>query len=254
MATLGERLKFARERIQPELSQSELAKRVGVKPQSIQAIEIGRVRSTKFAIAMARELGVSAEWLAHETGEAPEGWPPLSLEHGQQIVTEAPKESSIFGDASGQPQPPVYHIDAQMLGWSGDLPPKGSVPLLQAARGGMDQEMFVEDGPIDYIPLPPCLLNVPKGYAMLVVGDSMHPVYRPGTVIYVNPNLRPAVGDGVVIWKKNKSILVKALARRRPHVYTLHEYQPKERDFEVPRSDVAEIHVIVGTDSTRGRL
>jgi len=61
MDTLAQRLKFARER--SGLSQSELARRVGVAPQSIQAIEAGKVRRTRVLKKIAGELDVSAEWL-----------------------------------------------------------------------------------------------------------------------------------------------------------------------------------------------
>lgn len=68
MDTFGERLRFARERRQ--ISQSALARSIGVKPQSISEMETEpRAAASKHAVALAHALGVSAAWLAEGTGE-----------------------------------------------------------------------------------------------------------------------------------------------------------------------------------------
>jgi transcriptional regulator with XRE-family HTH domain len=68
MDTFGERLRHARER--RDLSQSELARAIGVKPPSISRME-GERRPTasKYVVALADALGVSAAWLADGVGE-----------------------------------------------------------------------------------------------------------------------------------------------------------------------------------------
>lgn len=45
------------------MSQSDLARAVGVKPQSIQAIEGGKAKGSKHVVAIARILGVSSDYL-----------------------------------------------------------------------------------------------------------------------------------------------------------------------------------------------
>ncbi len=45
------------------LSQSELARKIGVSPQSIQALESGKVESPKYIVQLARALGVNPEFL-----------------------------------------------------------------------------------------------------------------------------------------------------------------------------------------------
>jgi len=59
--SLGAQVKWAREKA--GISQSELARRVGVKPQSIQAIESGRVRATRYIVHIAAALGVKPSTL-----------------------------------------------------------------------------------------------------------------------------------------------------------------------------------------------
>ena len=65
MSTLGSRLRQAREAA--KLSQSALARRIGVSPQAIQHIEAEKSVTSRYVVQLAGSLGVSASWLA--TGE-----------------------------------------------------------------------------------------------------------------------------------------------------------------------------------------
>ena len=67
MRTYAERLNHAMEL--NGVSQSELARRVGIKAQAVQYICSGRGRRSSYTAEFARELGVNAEWLA--TGKGP---------------------------------------------------------------------------------------------------------------------------------------------------------------------------------------
>jgi len=67
MNTLAKRLRYARERM--GLSQSELARRVGLRPQAIQFIESGHVRRPRSIVEIAKVLAVNPEWLL--LGEGP---------------------------------------------------------------------------------------------------------------------------------------------------------------------------------------
>lgn len=61
MSTLAKRLRYARE--QANLSQSALARQVGIKPQAIQFMEAGQVRRPRNLLEIAQVLSVSPEWL-----------------------------------------------------------------------------------------------------------------------------------------------------------------------------------------------
>lgn len=227
MTSLGARLKRARD--SAGLSQSALARAIGVKPQSIQAIESGRVRRSAYVAEMARVLGVSAVWLAEGRG---------------------PMKNGRDGRPQGQPieQAEEPSKEAVVTGYLEPRDHKDLIPVLAVARGGEDQEMFVDDGPIDYIPRPAVLKGVQRAYAMQIVGDSMVPMYRPGLTVHVNPFRRPAPGRGVVVWKTNKAILVKEFVRRTPEFLVLLEYCPERREIVIPVADVMEVHTIVGTE------
>lgn len=67
MKTLAQRLKYSREKA--KLSQSELARRVGIKPQAIQFIESGKVYKPRNILEIAQVVGVDAVWLSTGKGE-----------------------------------------------------------------------------------------------------------------------------------------------------------------------------------------
>src|SRR5262245_38823280 len=116
------RLRQARERA--GLTQSALARRIGVKPQSIQALESGAAKSTSHVVAIARVLGVSPDWL--DRGD---------------------------GDSGSEPRPslPESYPGLEPAGFGArDLPIRGR------AQGGSDGAiMLAEDPPIDWSFRPP---------------------------------------------------------------------------------------------------
>ena len=65
---LGERVRSAR--MKAGLSQSALARRLGIRPSAINHIEAGRTKALKAEtlVALANELAVSAQWLEHGRG------------------------------------------------------------------------------------------------------------------------------------------------------------------------------------------
>lgn len=61
MNSLAKRLRLARE--QAGHTQSALARKIGIKPQTIQLIEAGKVARPRHLLDIASALGVSAQWL-----------------------------------------------------------------------------------------------------------------------------------------------------------------------------------------------
>ena len=92
---LGDRIAHARklagDKLGREIGQSELARLVGVKPQSIQAIESGRVKASKITLKASKVLGVPVDWL--DTGEGPtptEASPAISEDQASAAPAPAP--------------------------------------------------------------------------------------------------------------------------------------------------------------------
>lgn len=122
------------------------------------------------------------------------------------------------------------------------------IPVRSAARGGGDQEMFLQDGPIDHRPCPSFVEHVRDAYAIYVVGESMVPMYRPGQLLYVNPHRPLTPGRGIVITKTSQAVIIKELVKATSFGLIVREYQPKIREFSIPHSEIAEAHSVVGAE------
>ena len=65
--------------------------------------------------------------------------------------------------------------------------------MFSAAEGGPG-DMVVSTDPIQYVQRPWFLEHIRDGYAVIVTGESMSPVYEPGDMVLVNPKLAPMKG------------------------------------------------------------
>ncbi len=119
------------------------------------------------------------------------------------------------------------------------------IPVLGAARGGAEQEMYLDD-PIDWVHRPSMLRDVRGAYAIYVVGESMTPRYRPGVLLFVNPFKPPRWENGVVVQMNDKSVLVKEFLGFTPTELRLLQYNP-ETELTLQRADISVVHTVVGT-------
>ena len=205
------------------LSQEKLAELAGTSQPQINKLETGQRKMTvDWAVKLAQPLGVEPAVL-------------LGLDLPAAPVMARP----------ARPTMPAL-LRTPPVGAQQQVQAAASMPVRAAARGGVDQEMFLEDGPIDWIARPDYLKNARDPYAMYVVGESMMPRFRPAQLLHVNPHKPPAPGAGVVVVKRNKAVLVKEFVRRGPEAVVLREYQPADREFAVPLEDLDTLHTVVG--------
>jgi phage repressor protein C with HTH and peptisase S24 domain len=127
--------------------------------------------------------------------------------------------------------------------------PRGTdqIPIRSGARGGTDQEMFLEDGPIGYTPRPASLGGVRSAYAIYMVGDSMQPRYEPGWLLHVNPFKPPTRGRDVVVYKEGQAVLIKQFVGWEGDTLILRQLNPPTT-LQIPRDQVRECHLVVGAD------
>lgn len=121
------------------------------------------------------------------------------------------------------------------------------IPIRSGARGGTDQEMFLEDGPIGYTSRPANLAGVRSAYAIYMVGDSMIPRYEPGWLLHVNPFKPPTRGRDVVVYKEGQVVLIKQFVAWEGETLVLRQLNPPDT-LRIPRAQVRECHLVVGTD------
>jgi len=197
--------------------------------------------------------GLSQADLARHLRLAPSAVSRMLKGDRQMKLLEAAQTASFLGvsqdevlrRASGGPRrggrPPL--ATTQLRQMTGTEP----IPVRSAARGGGDQEMFLEDGPIGYTPRPSNLNGVRGAYAIYMIGDSMEPRYQQGWLLHVNP-FKPAIrGRDVVVYKKDKAALIKQFVGWERDALVLRQLNPA-RELKIPREEVAEVHLVVGVD------
>jgi phage repressor protein C with HTH and peptisase S24 domain len=130
---------------------------------------------------------------------------------------------------------------------SGSARSTDPIPIRSAGRGGNDQEMFLEDGPIGYTSRPANLGGVRAAYAIYMVGDSMEPRYEPGWLLHVNPFKPPTRGRDVVVYKLGQVVLIKQFVGWEGDTLVLRQLNPPQT-LRIPRTEVRECHLVVGAD------
>ena len=170
----------------------------------------------------AKAFRVRAAWLAFDDG-------PMEL--GAASAAAEPVPSDV-----GQPK---GLNDAVPPGGQRDLPNFGT-----AVGGGANNGDFRLNGEVtELISRPPALVGRKKAFSLTMQNDSMHPAYRAGRNIYIDPDgLRPAIGDEVLIEMYPEedgepgAAYVKTLVARGPSEVVVSQFNPpKELRFEAAR-------------------
>jgi len=192
------------------LSQSALARRIGVTPQAIQQLEDGKVRDPRYIVALAEVLGV----------------PPVAL----------------AGKGAAGGAGPVYPIRHEPLG-------RKDLPVYASAQGGPDGSMVFTYDPIEWRERPSILENVPDAFAMYVVNDSMEPRYRQGDLLLVHPRRPVRPGNDVLCVKVSENrdhvAMIKQLVRMNAREIVLLQFNPR-REIIIKRKDLASLHRVLG--------
>jgi phage repressor protein C with HTH and peptisase S24 domain len=209
-------------------SQADLARHLRLAPSAVSRMLKGE-RQMKLleAVQVAGFLGVPQEEVLRHAGEATA--PPPS---GAAPRRGRPP-ASVSGRTLAAPPRPASAMDL--------------MPIRSAARGGGEQEMFLADGPIGYTPRPANLAGVRAAYAIYMVGDSMEPRYEPGWLLHVNPFKPPTRGRDVVVYKTGDAVLIKQFVAWELEALLLRQLNPPQ-ELRIPRNEVLECHLIVGTD------
>lgn len=213
--TIGQNVKRFREAIRPEMSQADLAKAIGVKSQNtIAAIETGKTQKTKHLRAIAKALKVRV----------------TDLDPSEEIEeTVTTKDTMVSTEQSEQ-----LDVYASVEGGSGAIV-WSNEPMLK-------------------IPRPRPLIGVRDAYGVLVVGESMTPLVRPGFTVWVNPHLPPRPDD-ICIFRHDVDgdfrATLKEYCGQTQDAWLVRRYQPKMRRFTLKKAEWPVCHVIVGTDYGR---
>jgi transcriptional regulator with XRE-family HTH domain len=256
--TLGSRLKLARE--DQGLSQSELARRVGLSPQAIQYIESDKTVRTRYLNQIAGVLGVHPTWLESGRGER--------LRSEQFLVPKTvriEKPDAGIGRANDLPFPEAalkYHQDtipvfigeavaASYDKHEGDPQKQFNSLWLQEnlrdnaeavgswTEGGfayyVDWNFLHLTGgePDDVIARPFYLKGQVEAYGLFLkttpsISDRIHG----HSILHVGPYKRPDYGDYVVVWMENNTFTVGLFTREDNHTIRLQEATLSDKHFK----------------------
>lgn len=192
--------------------QIDLARRTGIKQQTLSLIEKGETKSSKFIGVIAEALGVPVSKI----------------------------DTSFSGFA---PDSPVRLKNTDMLQGGIDR----TFPIYAAAEGG-DGAIILSWDAIEYTSTPPGLELVRGAYGMYIVGESMEPRYDRGEKVWVNPNTPARPGHDVLIFQSRDGEtkgLVKRLVKITPTELTVSQFNP-QKTFKLSRTLWSHCHVITG--------
>ncbi len=208
------------------VSQADLARHLRLAPSAVSRMLKGERQIKLLEVAqISAFLGVTPEEVVRHAGDS---------------ASEAPAAGA---QRPGRGRPPGRTATASPgVARSPDV-----IPIRSAARGGTDQEMFLEDGPIGYTARPANLGGVRSAYAIYMVGDSMEPRYEPGWLLHVNPFKPPIRGRDVVLYKRGQAVLIKQFVGWEGDTLVLRQLNPPDT-LRIPRDEVLECHLVVGAD------
>nr|WP_162199439.1 helix-turn-helix domain-containing protein [Aurantiacibacter luteus] len=181
--------------------------------------------------AIARELGVSADWLGGLVGN-PE---PVGSE---VAIHDAPVDWTR-PDRADPGIPLVGTGDCADLEVTGE---DGETVLIE--RSSFDPDYHQR-----YLARPPALRGAVDLYAITFVGDSMSPRFEPGEIGIVDPRAHIAAGNDVVVQLRDGAsedvggVLVKRLVRRTATEVVLQQFNPPQT-FVISMRQVKRIHRI----------
>jgi phage repressor protein C with HTH and peptisase S24 domain len=114
------------------------------------------------------------------------------------------------------------------------------VPMIDFAQAATDSHFDDSGHPAgngwDELAFP--ALTDDSAYALRIIGDSMAPIYRDGSVIVVSPAATVRKNDRVVIMTKDGQIMVKELKQQTPKVVELRALAKAQKDETLPARDV----------------
>lgn len=170
MNSLGERLRYAREKL--GLSQGGLAEKLGVSQQAVQNVETGRARKPRYLFEASRILGVSYDWLL------------FGVDEQRAFSAQRSKRSSFSAVFEAQP-----------------IVPDSQIKVLDVAR--IEGELFGLTGGIaDYVPRPRLLDGVDQAYAIYVQDAYMAPRYQEGELVFTHPGKPLREQDFVLVQRR----------------------------------------------------
>lgn len=246
MTIIAQNVRAARQR--KGWSQEQLAAAAGISQTTIDKIERGETRNSRFLPKIATVLEVPLSELDPEVGtntyvppEKPEGRDVSSAGWGERA-------SGMHIDRLDTPTRTTepLHKTAPYKEQGRQL-----MPIYGAVEGGSGAITLTKD-PVEYREKPVYLENVADAYGIYVRGESMEPRYRPGEIADIHPHKPPRPSDHVVLYRDSgdgdEAACIKLLVAMTDKEWTVMQYNPR-KTYKLSRREWPRCHVVVGSHS-----
>lgn len=163
------------------------------------------------------------------------------------IAQVKPLEAPAPGAVDNGLPPGAISVPAEFL-----LPAPIDVPVygVAAGNGSGDGSFRLEEHAVDYVRRPPGIARAKDVYAVYVTGESMYPVYRHGTLLFIAPGRPISIGDDVLVCLHPKApgdpdeYLIKRLVRRGAETLHVEQFNPP-LPLEFPVERVKHLHKVL---------
>lgn len=148
---------------------------------------------------------------------------------------------------------PQSEVEESVIIPGSDLVGDRDLKVFASVEGG-DGIIVLSSEHVDMVRRPEPLANVRKGYGVIVVGESMVPVVRPGDVVLVNPHLPPRQEDVCLFIFDDGGefrATIKEFVSQTETEWKVRRYRPKEKVYNLKKKDWPKCHVTVGKYSRR---
>lgn len=232
---------WLREKLEPRGMKTKLAEATGLSPDKItRSIEIDDPDPKKRRTIKLDEFKAMARFF----GELPPGfsgmtyWLDNPANSNSEPVTPGAKRT-----APNASFPPVYQ----------KFPGDSYVPVRGQTAGGPNGRFVLNGAEVGRVFTPPDLDGVEGAYAVRVFGTSMHPRFKPGETVWINPHLPVRQGDDCVVQMKTDEVdgresYIKEFVSRSSSVLRLWQHNPDEgekNEIELDAKDVLAVHKVV---------
>lgn len=216
------------------LSQARVAELAGTSQQTVDRIERGETQASRFIPEIRRALGLQ------------------TIASDDEMRSAITRLQELHKTPVGPRRRDVW-TDEQQFRLAGNLgqadatefPPE-HLPVYRV--GLFDAEHSIGGEPVDFIRRPGPLMNVRDAYGVIVFSDEMAPLFRPGDVALVNPNIPPRRDNEVILRGKREwgeATVIRTLDGATPEAW-LTLARDHHQIEELPRSEWPLCQVIVG--------
>ena len=127
------------------------------------------------------------------------------------------------------------------------------LPIYASAEGG-EGAILINRDPIEFVTRPAVLLHVKESFGVLVVEESMKPVYKPGSILLVNPRMQPRREQNAVFVGPESNHTVRALVKQydgqTQGIWRVTQHNPHQ-SFELSKADWPKCYAVVGSYDPR---